>query len=43
MSKVLQRGTAILAVIASLVFATAALAQMPHIALEEGGTVPGTG
>ena len=29
MSKVLQRGTAILAVIASLVFATAALAQMP--------------
>ena len=43
MSKVLQRGTAILAVIASLVFATAALAQMPTIALEEGGTVPGTG
>ena len=29
MSRVLQRGTAILAVIASLVFATAALAQMP--------------
>ena len=29
MSKVLQRGTAILAVIAGLVFATAALAQMP--------------
>jgi hypothetical protein len=29
MSKLLQRGTAILAVIASLVFATAALAQMP--------------
>ena len=29
MSKVLQRGTVILAVIASLVFATAALAQMP--------------
>jgi N-acetylneuraminic acid mutarotase len=29
MSNVLQRGTAILAVIASLVFATAALAQMP--------------
>ena len=30
MSKVLQRGTAILAVIASLVFATAALGQMPQ-------------
>src|SRR4029450_9171536 len=29
MSKVLQRGTAILVVIASLVFATAGLAQMP--------------
>jgi N-acetylneuraminic acid mutarotase len=29
MSKLLQRGTAILAVIASLAFATAALAQMP--------------
>jgi hypothetical protein len=29
MSKVLQRGTAIVAVIASLVFATAALGQMP--------------
>ena len=43
MSRVRQWGTAILAVIASLVFATAALAQMPHISLEEGGTVPGTG
>ena len=43
MSTVLQRGTAILAVIASLVFATAGLAQMPTISLEEGGTVPGTG
>ena len=29
MSKMLQRGTAMLAVIASLVFATAALGQMP--------------
>jgi hypothetical protein len=29
MSKVLQRGTAILAVIVGLVLATAALAQMP--------------
>ena len=44
MSKVLQRRIAILAVIAaSLVFATAGLAQMPTISLEEGGTVPGTG
>jgi hypothetical protein len=30
MSKLLQRGTAILAVIASLIFATAALGQMPQ-------------
>ena len=33
---------AILAVIASLVFATAALASDADISLEEGGTVPGT-
>ena len=33
----------ILAVIASLVFATAALAADADISLEEGGTVPGTG
>ena len=43
MSTMRRGGTVILAVIACLVFATAALAQMPTISLEEGGTVPGTG
>ena len=44
MTRVLRRGVAITAVIATtLVFATAGLAQMPHVSLEEGGTVPGTG
>ena len=37
------RGTWIFALIVGLVFVTAALAQMPHISLEEGGAVPGTG
>ena len=43
MSKVLQRRTAMLAVIASLVFATAALAQMPTSPWKKGGAVPGAG
>ena len=43
MSNVLQRRTAILSVIASLGFATAALAQMPNISVEEGGAVPEAG
>ena len=40
MSKVLQRGTAMLAVIASLVFATAALAQMPTSPWKKGAPFP---
>ena len=40
MSKVLQRGTAMLAVIASLVFATAALAQMPPSPWKKGAPFP---
>ena len=40
MSKVLQRRTAMLAVIASLVFATAALAQMPTSPWKKGAPFP---
>ncbi len=43
MLKVLQRRTARLAVIASLVFATTALAQMPTSPWKKGGAVPGAG
>jgi hypothetical protein len=43
MSKLLQRGTAMLALIASLVFCTAALAQMPMNPWKEGRTIPGAG
>ena len=43
MSKVLQRGTAILAVIASLASRHGRAGPDADIALEEGGTVPGTG
>ena len=44
MSRVLQRGSAILAVIAaSLIFATAGAGSDAAISLEEGGAVPGTG
>ena len=41
MSKVLQRATAMLSVIASLVIATAALAADADIPLEEGRAIPG--
>ncbi len=40
MSNVLQRGTAILAMIASLVFATAALAQMPQSPWKKAAPFP---
>jgi N-acetylneuraminic acid mutarotase len=40
MSKVLQRGTAILAVLTSLVFATTALAQMPTSPWKKGAPFP---
>ena len=43
MSKVLQRGTAILAVIAEPGFRHGRAGSDAAIALEEGGTVPGTG
>ena len=43
MSRVLQRATAMVAVMASVVFATTAAGADAHIALEEGRTVPGAG
>ena len=43
MSRVRQRGTTILAVIASLVSRDGRAGSDAAISLEEGGTVPGTG